>query len=124
MFSPGSIKESLAKFFHLDSLAENLSGYVEARVELLKLEMREELAKAMTRGMVLGIIVLICIFFTGFISLGLALYLNEFFTEKYTGFFLIGGFYLILLLASLLMRKQFFQLLERLINKNLKNPKE
>ena len=50
MFSQSSISEALSKFFRFDSLAENLSGYVEARVELLKLEVREDVAKVPERA--------------------------------------------------------------------------
>ena len=39
------IKDSIFKFLRLDNLVENLSGYVETRIELVKLEVREEIAK-------------------------------------------------------------------------------
>jgi uncharacterized membrane protein YqjE len=124
MFSTGSIKDALARFFRLDNLAEDLSGYVEARVELLKLEVREEVAKAMTRVMVLGVIVLLCILFIVFLSIGLALYINQFFEEKSIGFFLLSGFYLLLVLLSFGFRKRLFHSLEKLLANHLKHHKE
>lgn len=120
----GSIKDIITRFFRLDNLTEDLSGYVEARVELLKLEVREEVAKALTRVMVLGVIVLLGILFIVFLSIGLAFYINQYFEEKYTGFFLVGGFYLILLLLSFGIRKQLFHSLERLLTHHLKHHKE
>jgi ABC-type sugar transport system permease subunit len=124
MFSSASIREALSKFFRLDSLADNLSGYVEARVELLKLEVREEVARAMTRVMVLGAIIVLGILCIVFASLGLALYLNEYFDGRYTGFFLMGLLYLILFVLSMVMRKQLFQSLERLLTNHLKHHKQ
>ena len=124
MFSTASIKELLSRFFHLDSLTESLSGYVEARVELLKLEVREEVAKAMTRVMVLVVIGLLGILFIIFVSMGLALLINEYFEFKYTGFFFVGGFYLILFLIAFAMRQQLIQAMERLLNKQFKTHKE
>jgi signal transduction histidine kinase len=120
MFSTGSIKAALNKFFRLDTLTEDLSGYVEARVELLKLEVREEVAKAITRVMVLGVVILLLVLLVVFLSIGFAFYFNQYFEEKYAGFFLVGGFYLILLLLSMLLRKQLFYLLERLFSNHLK----
>jgi uncharacterized membrane protein YqjE len=119
-----SIKDILSKFFHLDSLTENLSGYVEARVELLKLEVREEVAKAITRVAVLGVIVLLCVLFIVFLSLGLAVFVNQYFEAKYIGFLLVGGFYLLLFALALSMRKQIFQSLEHLLSNHLKHHKD
>ena len=120
----GSIKDVLARFFRIENLTEDLSGYVEARVELLKLEVREEITKAITRVMLLGIIVLFCVFIVLFLSIGLAFFVNQYFEKKYLGFFIVGGFYLILLLISLGMRKQLFHILERLLNNQLKHKTE
>ena len=124
MFSAGSIKDVLLKFFRLENLSENLSGYVEARVELLKLEIREEVAKAMTRVMVLGIMILMAVLCIVFASLGLALYLNGFFEGAHIGFFIVGGIYLILLVLFMSIRKELFQSLEHFLSKHLKHHKE
>lgn len=123
MFSAGSIKDILIKFFRLDSLTEDLSGYVEARVELLKIEVREEVAKALTRAMVIGAIVLLGVLCLLFVSLGAALFINQYFVDTYAGFFLVGGFYLILLLLSFGFRKKILQVLERALNNHFKNHK-
>lgn len=119
-----SIKSLLSKFFRIDDLTKDLSGYVEARVELLKLEVREEVAKALTRVMVLGVIVLLSVLFIIFMSIGLAFYINNYFEEKSAGFFLVGGFYLLLLMISIIFRKQIFQFLESSLSNHLKHQKE
>ena len=123
MFSTGSIKESLAKFFKLESLTEDLSGYVETRIELLKLEVREEIAKAISKVVLLGLIVLLIIMILTFFSIGAAFFINQYFTQKYIGFFLVGGFYLTLLLLGFLLRIQLFHTLEKLLSRHFKNHK-
>ena len=124
MFSSGTLKDVLSKFFHLDSLMENLSGYVEARVQLLKHEVREEVAKAMTRILVLAALVLLAILVIVFFSLGLALYLSQVLGAEFAGFLVVGGFYLLLLLLSIVMKKQLFQSLERFLNRHLEHLKD
>ena len=44
------LKETLSKFFKVDSLLSNLAGYLEARVELVKVELKEEVKKGLARG--------------------------------------------------------------------------
>ncbi len=120
MFS-NSILEAISKFFKLDSLKENLTGYVEARVELLKLEVREDVAKVITRALVLGVIFFLAFLFIIFFSLGMAHFLNRYFGENFIGFWIVAGFYLILFAVSLAFKKQLFQNLERLFKDRLKH---
>jgi hypothetical protein len=39
------LRDSIAKFFKVDSLISHLTGYIETRVEILKIEAKEELSK-------------------------------------------------------------------------------
>ena len=39
----------------MDSLIENITGYVETRIELMKIEMKEELAKGLSKLLVIYI---------------------------------------------------------------------
>jgi uncharacterized membrane protein YqjE len=109
MFSQGSIKESLSKFFKIDSLIESLTGYLEARVELLKLEVREDVSKIISQALVFSLIFCLSLMLILFISLGVALFLNRYFEENYLGFWIVAGFYLILVVVSIVFRKQLIQ---------------
>jgi uncharacterized membrane protein YqjE len=86
-------KESIAKFLKLDSLFENVAGYVETRIEILKYDLKEELSTVLSKLSVLFIILLIGLFALMFFSFALAFQLGE-----YIGMF--GGFLVICLLYT------------------------
>jgi len=121
MFSKNSILESLSKFLKLDNLTETLTGYVEARVQLLKIEVREDIAKAITRALVFAVIILLAFLFIIFFSLATALFINRYFNENYLGFLIVGGFYLTSFVLSLAFRNQLFKKLDKLFTERLNN---
>ena len=121
MFSTSSVLEALSKFLKLDGLIENVSGYFEARVQLLKIEVREDVAKAMTRALMFGVILLLAFLFIVFFSIGLALFLNRYFNDTFVGFWIVAGFYLLLFLLAFVMQKQIHQKLDHLFNEKLKH---
>lgn len=101
-----SIKDSLIKFLRLDNLIDNLSGYVEARIDLLKIEIREDVAKVLAQGLVITAVLLLALMFLLFFSIGLANYLNTFFIDTYTGYWIVAGIYGIPGLLFLLFKKK------------------
>lgn len=121
MFSQNSLLEAIAKFFKLDTLKENLTGYVDARVQLLKLEVREDIAKVIRRTLVFGVILFLGFLSIIFLSLGFALFINRYFHESYVGFWIVGGFYFVLFILSITFKKKLFQNLENLFNERLKH---
>jgi uncharacterized membrane protein YqjE len=120
MFSQGSIREFLSKFFRIDSFIESLSGYLEARVELLKLEVRDDVANVISRAVVFVIIACLALLFILFFSLGIAIFLNRYFEENYTGFWIVAGFYLILVAISFAFRKQLFRQTNKFVKDHAK----
>ena len=87
------IKDSIFKFLRLDNLVENLSGYFETRVELIKIEIREEIARVISHGLMVGLLFLLGMLFLVFLSIGLAMYLNTYFNSSSAGFWMVGGIY-------------------------------
>jgi uncharacterized membrane protein YqjE len=124
MFSQSSILEAAAKFFKFDSLKENLLAYVEARVNLLKLEVREDVAKVITRALVFGVIIFLAALAILFVSLGIAFFLNRYFKEEFLGFWIVAAFYLLLFGISLGMRKPLFRYLEHLLKDRIMHKEE
>lgn len=107
------IKDRILKFLHLDGILENLSGYVEARVALVKLEIREEVASILSRGLMIMLIIMVGFLCLLFLSIGLANYLNTLLGSEYAGYGIVALFFGVLLFILLLLRKSFFRLLEK-----------
>ena len=90
-------KSKLFKFLRIDAIIENLTGLIEARMELAKLELKEEVAKAGARiiaGVVLAFLLVMIIIF---VSIALATWLNYLLGSMFMGYLIVTGFYLLVL---------------------------
>ena len=105
-------KDSLSKFFKVDTLLSNLTGYVETRVELLKIEVKEDLAKSLAQVILYFLLVFLFALFIVFLSLAIGLVLSARF-GNFVGFSLVGVFYLLAGLILLLTRKSLISKLEK-----------
>jgi len=117
------LKETLLKFFKLDGLIGNLSGYVETRIELLKYEIKEDLARAMAKVSVVALIVVFLTLFIIFLSVAVAYVLAES-VGTYGGFGIVGGFYFILMVALIFFRDQISHKIELEIKKTFKKKQQ
>lgn len=88
------LKDTISKFFKVDSLISNLTGFVETRVDLLKMEVKEDLASALAQAVAYLFIAFIFALFITFISIGLAVLIGER-LGNFAGFSIVGGVYLI-----------------------------
>lgn len=91
-------KSKLFKFLRIDAILENLTGLIEARMALAKLEIKEEVAKVGARiiaGVVLAFLLGMIIIF---MSITLATWLNYLLGSMFLGYLIITGFYLLVLL--------------------------
>lgn len=110
------IKETILKLFKLDGLMGSLTGYFEARIELMKYEMKEDLARGLAKVSILMLAALLFTFFLIFISVAVAFKLSESLGE-FNGFGIVAAFYLLLLVGIVLFRNAISKNLE----KKLKN---
>jgi len=86
------------KFLKLEPIIDNIKGYIETRIQLIKLEAQERIAQVLTI-----ILLIACVAFFGvlaflFLNLALAAYLNTLLDSQYLGFLILGVFYLFLML--------------------------
>jgi hypothetical protein len=88
------LKDTLSKFFKVDSLLSNLTGYVETRVELLKVEVKEDLSKGLAQAVAYLFIWFILALFLTFFSIGIALLLGKSLSNV-AGFSIVAAVYLI-----------------------------
>lgn len=108
-----NLKDKILKLLRLDGLIDNLSGYVEARLELYKLEIREDIAKVLSKALVYLAITLFAFMFLMFFSVGLAQFLNRYFTEPSAGYWIVAGVYGVAFLVFLVFRKDIDKNFER-----------
>lgn len=114
------IKDSIFKFLRLDNLINNLSGYVETRVELYKIEVREEIAKVVAHGLMIGVCFLLAMLFLIFLSIGLANYISAIYGTTFTGYWIVGGGFGLICLIVVFLRKNISHLLEQLLKEQAK----
>lgn len=115
-----NIKESVFKFLKLDNIVNSLTGYVESRVELVKIEIREDVARVLSNGIVYAAILLFAFLFLLFFSIGLSHYLNTFFSSSYPGFLIVSGAYGVIFLIFLLFRKNIHHNFEKHFSEMIK----
>jgi uncharacterized membrane protein YqjE len=87
------IKDSILKFLRLDSLIDSLSGYFEARIELVKLEVRDDIARVLSHALMIAVLLLLALLFIFFISFGVANYLNSRFNDSSSGYWIVADIY-------------------------------
>ncbi|UOR04802.1 phage holin family protein [Hymenobacter aerilatus] len=93
-----------------DSLFGNLKGYLDTRIDILRLEAQEK-AKTAFVGAAHGItMAVIGLFFLIFVSVFAGLALNSALDSSFWGFGIVAGFYLLLLIIFLVgVDKKVFQ---------------
>lgn len=106
------LKDSLMKFFKLDGMIGNLTGYIEARMELLKIEIREDISKGISKVVVFILLAFTATLFMFFVSMAVAYKLGEY-VGAFGGFAIIAGVYLALALVLFLMRESLGHRIEK-----------
>jgi len=103
------------------NLLDNLTGFLEANIQLVKLEVKEMLSKAIVTTVTL--VVTVCLLVTAlfFANIALAFYLNESmaFEKTSSGFGLVALIHLSILLLFLIFRGLFRRKVEKTIDKKL-----
>jgi uncharacterized membrane protein YqjE len=115
------LKDALLKLFKLDGLVNNLTGYVETRIELLKYEIKEDMAKAISRLSLVLLTAMFFIFFLLFISVSIAVKIGET-LGTFVGFGIVAGFYFVLMMIIVLFRESISKSLEEKIKKHITHP--
>ena len=118
-----SKRKGLLSFFNIDSIIDNLTGYIEKKIALLKIEIKEDLAIAGAKILIMIVLALFMFMVILFLSLGAGTLLNMMLGNDYLGYFIVAGFYLILFMIFGLLRKELGieQKLEKIFLKILKN---
>ncbi len=78
-----------------ESLFENVTGYINARVELMRLQLIEKVAAILSRALSLIIIIPFFLIAFLFLSITLAHYFAELWGHEYTGYLTVASIYLV-----------------------------
>jgi uncharacterized membrane protein len=106
------LKDSIIKFLKLENLVENLTGFVETRIELMKYEVKDDISKVAARAGLYLVISVMTIFFILFISLAVAMVLSEK-VGSFWGFSIVSFFYIAVAIALVLSRDTLTRRLEK-----------
>lgn len=116
-------KESLLKLFKLDGLLDNVTGYLEARIELFKLDIKEDIARGLAKAAVFVVLGFVLTLFTLLISIAVAFKIGES-LGNFAGFGIVAAVYLLLALILYLRKDSVSASLEKqltdLLNKKKK----
>ncbi|HEY8399976.1 MAG TPA: phage holin family protein [Cytophagaceae bacterium] len=96
------------KFFKLEGLGESVKAYVDARIQLFKLEVKEKAANIITVLVFSIALVFTILMALMFLALALGNYLNSLFNNSYMGFAILGLFFLIIVLLLAMNLKKGF----------------
>ncbi len=99
-----------------------MTGYVEARMELVKLEVKEDLTKALAKLSVYVFLAFAFTLFLVFISVATALKIGDS-IGLFGGFAIVAGFYLAIALVLLLFRDAISTHIERQLTEIMKKKK-
>ena len=113
------LKDTILKFFKIDGFVENLGNYLETRVELFKIELKEEVSKSASRLSILLLLALLFLICISFLSVALAFWIATA-TSNIIGFATVGGLYLMLSVTLLIFKDRISYSVEKIIMKIVK----
>lgn len=92
--------------FRIKNIFNALTGYIETKVELYKIQFKEEAAKAISVLSLVLIFSMIVLLFLLFFSHFIGQLLNELYDSFYIGYLIVTGFYLLVGLILFFKRKK------------------
>ena|SRR5450755_1883122 len=106
----------------IKTLIDKSKDYLDTKIELTKLKTIDKSADVLSTVVVMVSMIFIGSLFIVFISVGLAFMLGKALGAYYYGFFIVGGFYAIILLLIYIQREKWIKIpiANGLINKMLK----
>ena len=117
------LKDTILKFLKLDSLIEHLTGFVETRIELMKVEVQEEIARVLSRALVFLVITSVLTLFILLFSMAISFKIGER-LGYFGGFAIVGGFYLLIGVVILAFRTRISEQVENKLEEIMQRKKK
>ena len=92
--------------FRVKNIINALIGFIETKVELYKIQFKEEIAKALSILVLVIIFSMVGMLFILFLSHFLSGLLNDVLHSKYLGYLIVAGIYLVMGIIVYLIRKK------------------
>lgn len=89
----------------IGKVINNITEYIEIKTEQLKLRIVTKLAKMLSGVISLSFLMATGLFFMFFLSFAVGFLLNDVLESTYLGFFIIAGFYLLIIILILILVK-------------------
>ena len=111
--------------FSLDRWVENFEGFLEAKIELAKYDLKELLVNILTKSITVLLMAIFGLAALVYFNFGLAFFLNHIIGNEYAGFFILAGFYLLITFIFYLNRdnQNLKAKIEASLRKSMKQPK-
>lgn len=90
-------------------LGVRLVNHIETQTAYLRLVLTEKLGLTLTRAISSGVTVLLLLLFLLFAGLTAGFWIGKIYNDNVIGFGVVGGFYLLVLLVYLALRKRVFE---------------
>ena len=94
----GDDKGKILKLLKLDKLLQNITGYIETQIELVKLDLKDQAAESIQKLIQVIIIMLFAFIFIIFISIACAVGINILTESKLLGYLIVAVVYLIIVM--------------------------
>lgn len=92
----------------LGKITEKLEDYAENKVELVKLEMEEKISRIIVKAIQAVIFGITALMFLAFLTLGIAIVINNALNSTYLGYIIISGFYLLIFVSLFIFKNNKF----------------
>lgn len=99
-------KEALIRLLNLEKLNADLTKFVEIKLEIYELKLKEQLAGIIATMVLLMIIMSFGFLVLFFVSIALGNYINKLLDSSFLGFLLIGGVNLLICILLVVFRKK------------------
>lgn len=114
-------KEQLTDILNINGLITKLTKFVELKIEIYELKVKEQLVTIVANLASLILILSFGLFVIFFCSLALSFYLNSLFGSEFAGFICVGGFYFLICIFLIVFKDKLItnQLFESIFSDTL-----
>lgn len=100
------LKKNILEIFGVNKLVNTLVNFIETKIEIYKIQFKEEAAKAISALILMVLFAMIGLLFILFLSLFVSQLINSLLDSQYIGFIIISIFYLLCGYIVYLMRRK------------------